>query len=274
MPNNNANEKARKRRAALVVAVLVVAGCATSPLGRSQLILFPEGQMTEMGLAAYQQLKQELPIENDPAVNGYVSCVATAVTSALPGGRAGDWEVTVFAEDSANAFALPGGKIGVHTGLLDVAENQHQLATVIGHEIAHVQSRHGNERVSTNFAAQTGLQVAAIAAGGSSREQRQLFGLLGVGTQVGVLLPFSRRQEQEADLLGLDLMASAGFDPRESVQLWRNMAENSGARPPEFLSTHPSGESRIRDLGARMERAMAQYQRAQGTGRRPDCGGF
>ena len=128
----------------------------------------------------------------------------------MPGENPAAWEITVFADDQANAFALPGGKIGVYTGLLDVAENQHQLAAVVAHEVAHVTSRHSNERVSTNFVTQTGLQLAQVAAGGNSPERQQLFGLLGMGAQVGVVLPFGRAQESEADLVGLDYMANAG----------------------------------------------------------------
>jgi len=129
-----------------------------------------------------------------------------------------------------------------------------------------------NERVSTSYAAQTGAQLASVlASGGNTQAGQQLYGLLGLGAQVGILLPFSRAQESEADLMGLDLMAKAGFDPRQSVNLWENMANEGGARPPEFLSTHPSGTTRIRDLNARLRTALPTYEAAVAAGKRPRC---
>jgi len=201
-----------------------------------------------------------------------VRCVAGAITREVKTpGAPSSWEVVVFQDDSANAFALPGGKIGVYTGLLDVAENQDQLATVIGHEVAHVLANHSNERVSTSFVTQSGLQLAQIAVGAESPMKQQLFGLLGLGAQVGVILPFSRAQEAEADLMGLDLMSEAGFDPRESVKLWQNMQSQGGDAPPEFLSTHPSSERRITELNARVREHMAISSQARSAGRVPDC---
>jgi predicted Zn-dependent protease len=200
--------------------------------------------------------------------------VAEALTGALPDGTAfqpGEWEVTVFADDQINAFALPGGKIGVYQGLLSVAENQDQLATVVAHEIAHVLSRHSNERISTQYATSTGLELASILAGQATPAKQTLFGLLGVGAQVGVLLPFGRKQESEADLVGLELMARAGFDPRQSVDLWQNMNAASGSGPPEFLSTHPSGETRIRTLTQHMPTVLPLMERARASGNTPDC---
>lgn len=255
-----------------LATTLLVAACATSPLGRSQLVLFPESEMTQMGLSAYQEMKQQTPASSSSSTNRYVQCVSEHIVRALPNGNPSDWEVTVFDDGQANAFALPGGKIGVYTGLLDVAENQDQLATVIGHEVAHVLARHSNERVSTNFVTQSGLQLAQVAAGASSPMKQQLFGLLGLGAQVGVTLPFGRKQESEADLLGLDLMANAGFDPRASVLLWQNMAKASdGQKPPEFMSTHPSNERRIVDLNERIPSAMKLSLAARQSGKTPDC---
>jgi len=255
-----------------LVGVALLAACVTSPLGRRQLRLFPESQMDAMGVAAYGTMQSEMPRSSDPAVNAYVNCVVGAVVAALPDPeRRYNWEVTVFQEPSANAFALPGAKIGVHTGLLGVAAGQGQLAAVVGHEIGHVLAGHSNERVSTAYATQTGLQIVQVLAGASSPGQQQLLALLGVGAEVGVILPFSRAQEREADLLGLDLMARAGFDPRESVALWQNMAQAGGARPPELLSTHPSSESRMRDLQTRMPEALQLYEAERAQGRRPRC---
>jgi predicted Zn-dependent protease len=254
-------------------ALLVIVACATSPLGRSQLILFPEEQMTQMGVSAFKDMKTQEPLSKDGKDNRYVRCVADNVIRAMPGGDPGKWEVRVFDSKEVNAFALPGGKIGVYEGLLGVATSEDQLAAVLGHEIGHVTAHHANERVSTSFAAQTGLQVAQIAAGAASPAKQQLFGLLGLGTQVGVVLPFARTQESEADLIGLDYMADAGFDPREAVTLWHNMDKSAGGnRPPQWLSTHPASSTRIRDLEDRMPAAMNRFNKAKAAGRSPDCG--
>jgi predicted Zn-dependent protease len=170
-----------------------------------------------------------------------------------------------------NAFALPGRKIGVYQGLLAVADNQHQLATVIAHEIGHVLARHSNERISTQFAANAGLELVSAMAGEPTATKQTLFGLLGLGTQVGILLPFNRNQESEADLIGLQLMSEAGFDPRQSVTLWQNMIEQGSESPPEFLSTHPSGESRIRALQENMAEALEASEQARTRGAVPGC---
>lgn len=253
-----------------LLSTLVVA-CATSPLGRSQLKLFPDQEVDAMGVAAYREIRADTPVSTNAQLNSYVRCVADAVTAELDAG-AGTWEVTVFAKDEANAFALPGRKIGVYAGITRVAQNQDQLATVVAHEVAHVLAGHANERISTQFATETGLDLIKAAASRGSSGQQQLFGLLGVGAQVGILLPFSRTQESEADLLGLDLMADAGFDPRESVSLWMNMEKAGDGSPPEFLSTHPSGKTRIEDLRQRIPQAMARYRLARERGKRPQCG--
>ncbi len=254
-----------------VCILLLIASCATSPTGRRQLIILPEQQVDSMGLSAFAQIKNDTPMLKDPGVNDYVLCVAGSVIRSMPGESPENWEVVVFDNEQVNAFALPGGKIGVYKGLLKAATNQHQLATVIGHEIAHVRARHANERVSTAFATQSGLQLIEVLAGEPSPGKNQLLGLLGVGAQVGVLLPFSRVQESEADQIGLRLMAEAGFDPRESVPLWENMQKAGGGKPPEFLSTHPSGETRIRQLTEAMPAAVDMFERAGAAGRRPRC---
>jgi predicted Zn-dependent protease len=256
----------------LVLGVLIlieITACATSPTGQPQLKFFPEDQMAEMGQAAYQEIKQKTPVSQDTGLNQYVQCVAQAITRIVAPDTS--WEVTVFQDKSANAFALPGGKIGVNTGLLEVATNQHQLATVIGHEIAHVQANHGNARMSASSLTQAGLTLAQVFAGATSPEKQQLIGLLGAGAQIGILLPYGRSQESEADHLGLEYMARAGFDPRESVNLWRNMSAASGSQPPEFLSTHPSHGTRIEQLEAQMPTALNLYQQAQSQGSTPNC---
>ena len=258
---------------ASLLAGAVLLACATSPTGRSQLKLFPEAEMSRMGVAAYDKLKAEQRVSTDARRAAFVRCVSAALTAEVSGAYAGTrWEVTLFEEETPNAFALPGGKIGVHSGLFRVARNQDQLATVLGHEIAHVLAEHGNERVSTAFAAQSGLDLITAVSGAASPMQQQLLGLLGVGAQVGVLLPFSRAQESEADVIGLDLMAKAGFDPQQSVVLWRNMSAAGGGQPVEFLSTHPSHGTRIQELEKRMPGAVLTSTGARSRGRRPACG--
>ncbi len=254
----------------LSLCAVVLMACTTSPTGRSQLLLMPESQLAEMGTAAFADMKQEVPVSDDSTTNRYVRCVANAVTAALPSEDQRAWEVVVFDDDSANAFALPGGKIGVHTGLLKVAVDQNQLATVIGHEVAHVLARHGNERMSLEFATQTGAQLlGAVVA--DTDEKPLIMAAMGVGIHYGMKLPYSRSHEAEADVMGLELMARAGFDPRASVQLWRNMSEQGGESPPEFMSTHPANNTRIEGLSSHMDGALELYRQAREAGRRPDC---
>ena len=252
---------------AVLASAALAAACATSPTGRSQLVLLPDSQMNEMGLQAFSGIKEKTPVEHDPVINRYVQCVSGAITREV-GGR---WEVVVFQDDSANAFALPGGRIGVHTGLLKVATSQDQLATVIGHEVAHVQARHSNERVSQQFAVEQGLGLVNAIANPQTGTGQTLMGLLGVGAQYGVLLPFSRVQESEADSIGLRLMARAGFDPRESIRLWQNMDRAGNGQPPEFLSTHPSHATRVSDLNRNMAEALRLQSQATALGKKPAC---
>ncbi len=254
-------------------AGVALVACSTSPTGRSQLAFFPQGELNRMGLAAYEQMKEQTPATDSDAKRAYVQCITDALIAELDSRdqRRHDWEVTVFEDDAVNAFALPGGKMGVYTGLLDVADNQHQVATVMGHEIGHVLADHGNERMSTAFATSAGLQVVQIIGDDGSPQRAQILGLLGLGAQVGIMLPFSRTHEREADVIGLDLMARAGFDPQESVRLWQNMADASGGQPPEFLSTHPAHGTRIRNLQDHMPDAMEKYEAARQAGKRPQC---
>ncbi len=254
----------------LLFMVALLASCATSPTGQRQLRLFPDSEMAKMGVAAFEETKKRTPQSKDARLVAYVQCVAAALTR--QSGTGTQWEVQVFESPEINAFALPGGKIGVYTGILKVASNQHQLAAILGHEVEHVLADHGNARVSAAFAAQGALTLTQALAGAPSPMKDQLFGLLGLGAQYGVLMPYGRGQETEADVLGHDLMARAGFDPREAVQLWRNMSKAAGGKsPPSFLSTHPANEERIRVLTQRMPGAMRLYEAARQSGRRPDC---
>lgn len=258
----------------IALAATVLAACAVSPTGRRQLQLFPASEMAQMGDQSYRQLKQQKPVSNDQSKTRFVNCVVDALTAVVgPPKDGGQWRVTLFkADDTVNAFALPGGNIGVYTGLLKVTQNAAQLAAVIGHEIGHVEAGHGNERLSTTYATQTGLQLIQALSGVSGvAGGQQIMALLGLGAQVGVLLPFSRAQESEADVLGLSYMAKAGFDPRQSIDLWHNMSKAGGKAPPEWLSTHPSNENRIQNLESRMPQAMQLYRQAQAQGHHPHC---
>lgn len=262
----------RPYRSKLLVAsaLALLVACSTTPTGRSQLILVSDADMDKMGATAFNQIKTSGKVANDPAKAAYVRCVANALIAQLPEpARSQKWEVALIADDSANAFALPGGKVGVNTGLLKVAKNQDQLAAVVGHELGHVISRHAAERVSQQYATETALQIANSATGG---QRQQLLGLLGAGAQAGVILPFSRKHESEADVLGQRYMAQAGFDPNAAAALWENMiAQSGGNRVPALLSTHPDPQARIRSLQAAAPGLMPTYQQARAAGRKPAC---
>ena len=242
------------------------AGCGTSPTGRNQLLVFSPDELDAMGVQAFEEIRKEEPVETDPAINDYVHCVADAILAQVDDKKTA-WEVVVFNNDTPNAFALPGGKMGVYTGMLNVAENQDQLAAVMGHEVGHVLAQHGNERVSQ----QQVTNVALAAAAGSGYVNAATMQALGLGAQVGILLPYSRTHESEADIIGLDLMAKAGFDPRQSVQLWKNMQKSAGEGPPEFLSTHPASSTRIDSLLGEMAPSLATYNQARAKGNKPAC---
>ncbi len=249
---------------------LFTASCATSPTGQRQLSLVPDSQIESMGVSAYSEMKAKIPISRNAKQTAYVRCIADAITDELDGSTS--WEVTLFDDDQVNAFALPGGKIGVYTGLLKVAETPDQLAAVMGHEVAHVLANHGKARLSANMAGQAGLLVGQILIGSSgSKRSHAAMAALGIGLQVGVLMPYGRSHETEADVLGLDLLAKAGFDPRASTQLWRNMAAANPSAPPELLSTHPAPTTRISNLQRRMPKALGIYQQARNSGRVPAC---
>lgn len=260
--------------ASIAAVALAVTACATSPTGRNQVLLYSESQLAEMGDQAFSGMKEELKISNKAVQNSYVECVANAITAKVPNSVFdGTWEVVVFDDEQVNAFALPGGKIGVYTGLLNVAENQHQLAAVIGHEVGHVIAEHGNERMSQSTLINMGTQAAGAALAMNEVSQTApIMAAIGLGLQVGVQLPFSRTHESEADVIGLQLMAMSGFDPRQSVNLWQNMdAASSGERPLELLSTHPAPQTRISNLQANMNAAYNDYQ---ASAYRPSCGQF
>jgi predicted Zn-dependent protease len=250
---------------ALAIATTVAAcATATSPTGRTQRVgAVSQEQLNQMGVQAFEQ-----------AQTAYVRCVANAVTRQLPSEWQANWEVALFADNSANAFALPGGKIGVNTGIFSVAKNQDQLAAVIAHEVGHVISRHHDERLTRQAGAQAGVNILGALIGsrygtGAAQTTGQI---AGIGAQTLILLPNNRTQETEADVVGQQLMAKAGFNPDQAVSLWQNMIEANAARSPEWLSTHPNPENRISELRSRAASLLPTYQQARASGHTPKCG--
>lgn len=259
-------------KATLATALVVMVGCSTSPTGRKQFVVLPDDQMNEMGIQSFTEMKKEIPKSANADLQEQVQCVADSLIAVLPEKyRKQEWEVVLFDDKQVNAFALPGYKVGVYTGLLKVADNQSQLAAVVGHELAHVIARHGNERVSTQLATSQALALGYQLSGEESPEKIAIFQALGLGAQVGIILPFSRSHESEADLLGLDYMAKAGFDPRESVQLWRNMSKGGESKTPELLSTHPSNSHRIKNLQASIPKVLPVYEKQVAENKAANC---
>lgn len=251
-----------------LASALLISACATSPTGRTQFTFMPDAQVNQMGLQAFETLKREKPISKNSRHHQFAACITQAMAP-LVGGQ---WEVVVFEDSSLNAFALPGNKIGVHTGLIDLVDNQDQLAAVIGHEIGHVIAKHSNERMSQEFAVNQGMAVVQAIAAPQSALGQTAIGLLGAGAQLGVILPYSRLHESEADTIGLDLMSKAGFDPQQSIVLWQKMSQAGGGQnSAEFLSTHPSHGTRIQELQKRMPQALQLRQQAIAMGKQPRC---
>jgi len=217
-----------------------------------------------LGLQSYQQvLAQSESIDSGPELE-MVRRVASRLARATDkAGADFDWQVSLIRSPQANAFCLPGGKIVVYTGILPIAQNETALATVLGHEMAHATSRHGAQRVLQQNLAQTALTGVAMSLSDMDYDkQRAVMGALGAGTQFGVLMPFSRKDESEADAIGLLYMARAGYDPQESIRFWQRMENVGGAQPPEFLSSHPSHGTRIQQLQAEMPKALEEYNRS------------
>jgi metalloendopeptidase OMA1, mitochondrial len=255
----------------------LTSGCETNPYtGRSQLLMTSVAEEMQLGAQAYDQVKSDpkLKLSQDPREIEPVKRIAARIVEAAKRSKYAEmakqfqWEVTVIKDDkTANAFALPGGKMAVYTGIFPVAKTEAGLAAVMGHEVVHALARHGAERMSQGQLTNAALQVAGAAAGaggGGGLLSQAAMAALGVGAQVGVLLPFSRKHESEADYIGILLAADAGYDPRESVQLWERMEQlSSGEGPAEFLSTHPGHDTRIEQLKKWMPEAMAIYQKRQ-----------
>lgn len=256
----------------LFLATLAPA-CSTTPTGRAQLTLKSEAMLAQEGARQMNIIREQAPLVQDRATIEYVACVADAIVGALDGKDAEMyWELAIVNQPDVNAFVMPGGKMVVKAGILSVAENQHQLAAVIGHEVAHVTAHHANERASRGELTNYGVEVLAYILGGGYYNQTQgAYSALSTAATLGLSNPFSRKQESEADSIGLDYMSKAGFDPRESVKLWKNMNAKAETKIPEFMSTHPSGETRIDSLIDQLTPALATYNEAKAAGREPNC---
>lgn len=255
--------------APLAFAALLLASCSSQPTYQQ------DAEMRAEAARAFNQMRASMPLVTDRVTIDFVACVAEAVVGVLePPYNDIEWELAIFESESVNAFAMPGGKIGVLSGILGITENQHQLATVIGHEIAHVTANHSKSRASQASLTNVGINVAAIILGGGySGATYTAQQALAAGAAFGITLPHTRGQETEADVIGLEYMARAGFDPRESVPLWQRMDAGAGNRPAEFLSTHPASETRIENLINEWQKTLPLYNQAVAEGREPDCGG-
>jgi predicted Zn-dependent protease len=264
-------------RTSLKLAPLVIAGLVilfqfigadkfTNPeTGKTERVALSPQQEETLGLQAYQDVLSSSDVVQVGPQAEMVQRVAQRIAS-VTGTAARDfnWQASLVDSPQVNAFCLPGGKIVVYTGILRIAENEAGLATVLGHEVAHATARHGAQRVFQNSLMQTALAGAAYSLSDMDYQKRQaIMGLLGAGAQYGVILPFGREHETEADQMGLLYMARAGYDPRESIAFWERMSQTGGGQPPEFLSTHPSHGSRIENLKAFLPRAIEEYEKAK-----------
>jgi predicted Zn-dependent protease len=253
----------------LVLLAWLGTGCDTVPVtGRSQFNLMSSSDEMQLGLSSFNQLKKQTPVSKDPAANALVQKVGHRIAAVadkdMPGAQ---WEFVVFESKEVNAFCLPGGKVGVYTGILPITKNEAGLATVLGHEIGHAVARHGGERMSEAMLLQTGGSLLGTTLSHSDpRMQAATMAAYGVTSQVGVALPHSRLQESEADHIGLIYMARAGYNPEEAVKFWQRFAEYSrqqGGNTPAFLRTHPTDATRIQQLQAWMPGAKAEYHPVQ-----------
>jgi len=261
----------------LSLTLSLMISCSRVPLtGRRQVKLLPETELVQMSLAAYNDFLQENQVVEKGTDAEMVDRVgrklAQSVTDILRQEGMEErlatlkWEFNLVQDDLANAWAMPGGKVVIYTGILPITKTETGLAVVMGHELAHAIAQHGNERMSQGLLAEAGMVAVDIGTYNKSEEMRQsLFLALGLGSQLGVILPFSRKHESEADEMGLIFMAHAGYDPSEAVQFWTRMNAGAGASTmPEFLSTHPSHESRIEDIRTKyLPVAMTYYQSAK-----------
>jgi predicted Zn-dependent protease len=253
----------------LLISAAVFGGCYTVPeTGRKSLMLVPQSMETELGATSFTDLKTQRKVSENPEMNSSVRRVGNRISKVVTEGvmRDAKWEFVLFDDDTPNAFALPGGKVGVHTGLFKIAHTDDELAIVMGHEIAHVTARHGSERMSQGvLVAAGGVALDVALKDKDSTERNAWLAAYGAGATVGAILPFSRLNESEADEIGIKYAARAGYDPRAAVSFWQRMKEASEGKgkPPEWLSTHPADETRIKRLQQVMPKALEEYEKAK-----------
>lgn len=242
---------------------IAMCGCKSAPMtGRKQLLLMPEGQEVSLGDEAYQEVLAEEPPSSNAKYIAMVERVGQRI-AARSNRPDFDWEFKVIASPTQNAFCLPGGKVAIYEGILPICRNEAGLAVVMSHEVAHALARHGGERMSQNMAVDQTKQAINFLMQKQDQTRRDLLlQAYGVGTQYGVLLPYSRKQESEADHIGVMLMAEAGYDPSEAPAFWERFGSVGGEKPPEFMSTHPADERRAQDLAALLPEATDKYAAA------------
>lgn len=262
MPDKSSVSLVRRRELIIGLAagtVLPLAGgCAeNAALGRSQLMLVSDAQLMQLSAQAWQQTLQEERVLRDPSYRRRLERVGQRIVPAS-GLTRYDWEFVVFDSEERNAWVLPNGKVAFYKGIMDLMETDGHIATVLGHEIAHIAGRHSAERASQQMASQMGISLLTSAVGQSDYAQysQQIGAALGMGAMYGLILPYSREHELEADRIGIDYMVRAGYDPREALDFWLGMAAMNERQTPEFASTHPSDDTRIA--------AMRQYMQARG----------
>ena len=275
-PSRNVQEKGWVMKKAFFIALLlfpmIFACCSTVPItGRRQLDFIPDNEMMAMSYQQYGEFLKANAVSADKEKTATVKKVGVRIQGAVEryfknqgmSSQLSDyqWEFNLIESEEVNAWAMPGGKVVVYTGLLPVAKTEAGLAVVMGHEIAHAVAKHGDERMSQALLTQMGGVALSEALKNKPEKTQTLWlSIYGAGAQLGVLLPYSRTQESEADHLGLIFMAMAGYDPNEAVVFWERMsAQKSGAAPPEFLSTHPSDSTRISDMRKLISEAMKYY---------------
>lgn len=237
--------------------------CVSTPIsGKKALLLVPESQEVAMGEKAFREILAKEKKTRNSALARRVSEVGRRIAAAS-GKSSYRWEFVTIESKTPNAFCLPGGKVAIYTGIVKYAQNEAGLATIIGHEIAHALARHAGQRLSQNMLLGTGLQALAGSPLGASTRGQSVMAALGVGANLGVVLPFSRKHETEADDIGLILMARAGYDPREAPRFWKRFSQAAGGKkPPEFLSTHPSDHKRAQNLTSKLDNALKIYYQA------------
>lgn len=239
--------------------------CVSTPSGDGQkksFIVVPAAQEKSMGEQAYAEILKKEKVSKDKRLNSMLQRVGKRIAAQSPVEM--EWQFTLIESKEMNAFCLPGGKVAFYTGILPVVQNEAALAIVMGHEVAHAVARHGAQRMSQALGAQMGLALLDLAVLKDSKYRNIALASLGLGTQVGIMLPFSRSHETEADVMGLKYAAAAGYDPAEAPKFWERFAKatSAGGKPPQFLSTHPADTSRIKKLNSLQSEAQALYSKS------------